>query len=65
MARASGSYPAGRWFKSDIRYHLGLVSLVVRTRPFHGCNRSSSLLRVTIEKTPSKSDGVFSIYDDS
>ncbi len=21
MARASGSYPAGRWFKSDIRYH--------------------------------------------
>ena len=22
MARASGSYPAGRWFKSDIRYHI-------------------------------------------
>ena len=21
LARASGSYPAGRWFKSDIRYH--------------------------------------------
>ena len=21
MARASGSYPAGRWFKSDFRYH--------------------------------------------
>ena len=21
LARASGSYPAGRWFKSDFRYH--------------------------------------------
>ena len=22
LARASGSYPAGRWFKSTLRYHL-------------------------------------------
>ena len=22
LARASGSYPAGRWFKSDIRYQM-------------------------------------------
>ena len=51
MARASGSYPAGRWFKSDIRYHSRLVGQAVKTRPFHGCNSGSIPLRVTNEKT--------------
>ena len=50
MARASGSYPAGRWFKSDIRYHIRLVGQAVKTRPFHGCNSGSIPLRVTNEK---------------
>ena len=58
MARASGSYPAGRWFKSDIRYHFRLVGQAVKTRPFHGCNRGSIPLRVTnVKKTPV--EGVF------
>ena len=47
MARASGSYPAGRWFKSDIRYHVRLVGQAVKTPPFHGGNGSSILPRVT------------------
>ena len=54
MARASGSYPAGRWFKSDIRYHSRPVGQAVKTRPFHGCNMGSIPVRVTMEKrTPS------------
>ena len=48
MARASGSYPAGRWFKSDIRYHSWPVGQEVKTRPFHGCNMGSIPVRVTI-----------------
>ena len=28
LARASGSYPAGRWFKSDIRYHQNATSVI-------------------------------------
>ena len=48
MARASGSYPAGRWFKSDIRYHKRPVGQAVKTRPFHGCNMGSIPVRVTI-----------------
>ena len=58
LARASGSYPAGRWFKSDIRYHSRLVGQAVKTRPFHGCNSGSIPLRVTNgKKTPE--EGVF------
>ena len=35
MARASGSYPAGRWFKSDIRYqNLGPLVKRLRHGPF-------------------------------
>ncbi len=34
LARASGSYPAGRWFKSDIRYHNGSLVKRLRHRPF-------------------------------
>ena len=53
LARASGSYPAGRWFKSDIRYHLRPVGQAVKTRPFHGCNMGSIPVRVTnSEKAP-------------
>ena len=50
LARASGSYPAGRWFKSDFRYQNPCtwpVGQAVKTPPFHGGNRSSILLRVT------------------
>ena len=47
LARASGSYPAGRWFKSDIRYHSRPVGQAVKTRPFHGCNMGSIPVRVT------------------
>ena len=28
LARASGSYPAGRWFKSDIRYHQNAMGVI-------------------------------------
>ena len=63
MARAFGSYPTGRWFKSDFRYQLLLqqitsflrrarpVGQAVKTRPFHGCNMGSIPVRVT--KNPS------------
>ena len=51
MARASGSYPAGRWFKSDFRYHLRPVGQAVKTRPFHGCNMGSIPVRVTKNNT--------------
>ena len=54
LARASGSYPAGRWFKSDIRYHSRLVGQAVKTRPFHGCNSGSIPLRVTRTTPPLK-----------
>ena len=47
LARASGSYPAGRWFKSDIRYQTRPVGQAVKTRPFHGCNMGSIPVRVT------------------
>ncbi len=55
LARASGSYPAGRWFKSDFRYQESFevsggiwpVGQAVKTRPFHGCNMGSIPVRVT------------------
>ncbi len=34
LARAFGSYPKCRWFKSDCRYHLGLLVKRLRHRPF-------------------------------
>ncbi len=48
MVIAAGSYPAGRWFESDRRYHI-YGSLVKRskTSPFHGGNTSSILVGVT------------------
>ena len=34
MARALGSYPGCRWFKSDCRYHFGPLVKRLRHRPF-------------------------------
>ncbi len=49
LVRAAGSYPAGRWFESDRRYQIRPHGQVVKTSPFHGGNRSSNLLGVTIQ----------------
>ena len=46
LARALGSYPKGRGFKSNFRYHRP-VGQEVKTPPFHGSNTSSILVRVT------------------
>ena len=48
LARAFGSYPKCRWFKSDYRYHLRPVGQAVKTPPFHGGNMGSIPVRVTI-----------------
>ena len=57
MARAIGSYPIGRWFKSSCRYHGAaklrswLVGQAVKTPAFHAGNTGSSPVRVTkVEK---------------
>ena len=47
LARAFGSYPTGRWFKSDFRYHTRPVGQEVKTPPFHGSNMGSIPVRVT------------------
>ena len=60
MARALGSYPNGRWFKSDFRYQSFRksgsewpVGQEVKTPPFHGSNMGSIPVRVTkTESTP-------------
>ena len=52
-ARATGSYPVGRKFKSHCRYHIWPVGQAVKTPPFHGGITSSILVRVT---KSSKSD---------
>ena len=49
LARAFGSYPTGRWFKSTRRYQNGPVVKRSKTPPFHGGNTSSNLVRVTIK----------------
>ena len=46
MARATGSYPVGHGFKSNLRYHRP-VGQAAKTPPFHGGNGSSILPRVT------------------
>ena len=53
VARATGSYPVGRKFKSHCRYHIWPVGQAVKTPPFHGGITSSILVRVT---KSSKSD---------
>ena len=63
LARAIGSYPIGRGFKSNFRYQhkadadnngfclmIRPVGQAVKTPPFHGGNSSSILLRVTKTK---------------
>ena len=53
LARASGSYPAGRWFKSDFRYQNPCtwpVGQAVKTPPFHGGIGGSIPPRVTRKK---------------
>ena len=56
LARANGSYPLGRWFKSTCRYHricgqpfpaYGPLVKRSKTPPFHGGNRGSIPLGVT------------------
>ena len=54
LARARGSYPRCHWFESSYRHHndrqviyIRPVGQEVKTRPFHGCNTSSILVRVT------------------
>ena len=48
MARAFGSYPECRWFKSNYRYHIIWPGgQAAKTPPFHGGNTSSILVRVT------------------
>ena len=49
LARANGSYPLGRWFKSTRRYQsYGPLVKWPKTPPSHGGNTSSNLVRVTI-----------------
>ena len=59
MARALGSYPGCRWFKSNCRYQMSAchvknasaqiwpVGQAVKTPPFHGGNMGSIPVRVT------------------
>ena len=47
MVIAAGSYPAGRWFESDRRYHTGPFGQAVKTPPFHGGYTGSNPVRVT------------------
>ena len=46
LARATGSYPVGHGFKSNLRYQWP-VGQAAKTPPFHGGNGSSILPRVT------------------
>ena len=50
LARANGSYPLGRWFKSTRRYHLWPDGQAVKTPPFHGGIGGSIPPRVTRKK---------------
>ena len=56
MARALGSYPKGRGFKSNFRYHGNDVAMswpggqAAKTPPFHGGNTGSIPVRVTKNK---------------
>ena len=58
LARAIGSYPIGRGFKSNFRYQRP-VGQEVKTPPFHGSNGGSIPPRVTKEK--SRFGGFFSL----
>ena len=62
LARASGSYPAGRWFKSDFRYHKWPVGQAVKTSPFHGGYMGSNPVRVTKNTKPHPDRMRFFLY---
>ena len=47
LARASGSYPAGRWFESISRYHLNNIEKF-KNRSKHRQNRLLLLFFITI-----------------
>ena len=50
LARATGSYPVGRWFKS-CRSHFWPVGQAAKTTPFHGVIMGSIPVRVTIQRS--------------
>ena len=58
LVRAIGSYPIGRGFESNFRYHMPCphgdrpVGQAAKTPPFHGGNTSSILVRVTKNEAP-------------
>ena len=54
MARATGSYPVGHGFKSNLRYQIRPVGQAAKTPPFHGGNGSSILPRVTKKEEADK-----------
>ena len=56
LARAFGSYPKCRRFKSYFRYQIRPGGQAVKTPPFHGGNTSSILVRVT-KRAPYISEG--------
>ena len=57
LARATGSYPVGHGFKSNLRYHRP-VGQAAKTPPFHGGNGSSILPRVTKKETSEQNSDV-------
>ena len=66
MARALGSYPKGRGFKSNFRYHDNLGchawpgGQAAKTPPFHGGNTGSIPVRVTRKEKTGTQVSVFS-----
>ena len=75
LARAIGSYPIGRGFKSNFRYQhkadvvnnkiclmIRPVGQAVKTPPFHGGNSSSILLRVTKNKKENAMRSLFLFF---
>ena len=54
LARALGSYPGCRWFKSNCRYHFWPVGQEAKTPPFHGGNMGSIPVRVTTIEAPER-----------
>ena len=62
LARATGSYPVGHGFKSNLRYQRP-VGQAAKTPPFHGGNGSSILPRVTSKQETCQSAGF--LFDES
>ena len=68
LARALGSYPKGRGFKSNFRYHGNYVAMpwpggqAAKTPPFHGGNTGSIPVRVTKKKSRCESICFFFLY---